>query len=89
MLPSLRLQSTTIPFPVLTHADSTLSSSLTNGGTAGLFWTYVIVALGFLLVYASLAEMASMYASPSVAVYTVAETVSQGANLWRPVSLGV
>ena len=33
---------------------------ITNGGTAGMFWSYVIVVAGYLLVYASLAEMASM-----------------------------
>jgi amino acid transporter len=35
-------------------------SILTNGGTAGMFCGYLIVILGFTMVYASLAEMASM-----------------------------
>jgi len=37
-----------------------LMSVLTNGGTAGLFWGFLIVVVGFMFVYASLAEMASM-----------------------------
>ena len=39
---------------------ATLLSVLTNGGTAGLFWGFVVVVIGFMFVYASLAEMASM-----------------------------
>jgi hypothetical protein len=34
--------------------------SLGNGGTAGLFWSYLIVATGLGFVYASIAEMGSM-----------------------------
>ncbi len=34
--------------------------ALTNGGTAGFFWGWVVVVVGFILVYASLSEMASM-----------------------------
>lgn len=37
-----------------------LSAGLTDGGTAGLIWGFVGVSLGFSLVYASIAEMASM-----------------------------
>ncbi|KAF7513739.1 hypothetical protein GJ744_007790 [Endocarpon pusillum] len=37
-----------------------VTSSLTNGGTAGLFWGYTLVVVAYFLVYASLAEMASM-----------------------------
>ncbi|KAK4561148.1 hypothetical protein LTR86_005103 [Recurvomyces mirabilis] len=33
---------------------------LTNGGTAGLFWGFIIVVTGYIFVYLSLAEMASM-----------------------------
>ncbi|KAF2772311.1 amino acid transporter-like protein [Teratosphaeria nubilosa] len=33
---------------------------LTDGGTAGLFWGYIAVAIGMMFIYASLAEMASM-----------------------------
>lgn len=34
---------------------------LINGGFAGLIWTYVAVFTGFIFVYASMAELASMY----------------------------
>lgn len=34
---------------------------LLNGGSAGLIWTFVIVIGGYSFVFASLAEMASMY----------------------------
>jgi hypothetical protein len=37
-----------------------LSAGLTDGGTAGLIWGFIGVTLGFTLVYASIAEMASM-----------------------------
>ncbi|KAJ5216980.1 hypothetical protein N7468_009988 [Penicillium chermesinum] len=37
-----------------------LSAGLSDGGTAGLIWGFVGVCLGFSLVYASVAEMASM-----------------------------
>ena len=33
---------------------------LTDGGTADLFWGFIAVAIGMTLVYASLAEMASI-----------------------------
>lgn len=33
---------------------------LIDGGTALLFWGFIVVALGMLMVYASVAEMASM-----------------------------
>ncbi|KAK4550795.1 hypothetical protein LTR36_000375 [Oleoguttula mirabilis] len=33
---------------------------LTDGGTADLFWGFIVIALGMMLVYASIAEMASM-----------------------------
>lgn len=37
-----------------------VTSSLTNGGSAGLFWGYILVVMAFFLIYASLAEMTSM-----------------------------
>ncbi|KAK4966430.1 hypothetical protein LTR42_011593 [Elasticomyces elasticus] len=37
-----------------------LFAVITNGGTAGLFWGFIIVAIGYTFVYASLSEMASM-----------------------------
>nr|OQO26121.1 hypothetical protein B0A51_04515 [Rachicladosporium sp. CCFEE 5018] len=36
---------------------------ITNGGTAGLYWSFVIVFGGFLFVYASIAELSSMAAT--------------------------
>jgi hypothetical protein len=38
-----------------------LAAGLTDGGTAGLIWGFIGVSCGFTLVYASIAEMASMY----------------------------
>lgn len=35
-------------------------TSLTDGGTAGLLWGFIVVVAGFYLVYLSIAEMASM-----------------------------
>ncbi|GAA91734.1 amino acid permease [Aspergillus luchuensis IFO 4308] len=37
-----------------------LTSGLTDGGTAGLIWGFIIVTAGFALVFASIAEMASI-----------------------------
>ena len=37
-----------------------LGAILTNGGTAGMFWGFLLVAVGYTFVYASLSEMASM-----------------------------
>ena len=39
---------------------STIGVSLSNGGTAGLFWNYIIVAISLGFVYASIAELGSM-----------------------------
>jgi hypothetical protein len=39
---------------------STIGVALPNGGTAGLFWNYLIAAVGLAFVYASIAEMGSM-----------------------------
>ena len=46
---------------VLSPFSSTLAVSLSNGGTAGLFWNYVIGAVGLGFVYASIAELGSVY----------------------------
>lgn len=40
-----------------------LLALITNGGTAGMFWSFVLVASGYLIVYASMAEMSSMVRS--------------------------
>ena len=56
------------------HAEPALSCSrsigvaLPNGGTAGLFWNYVIGAIGLGFVYASIAELGSMSVSNSCAI---------------------
>ncbi len=34
--------------------------SLLNGGTAGLIWGYLIVWVGYMMVFATIAEMASL-----------------------------
>jgi hypothetical protein len=47
----------------LARADNSfrsLSLSLLNGGTGGLFWNFIIVCFGFAAVYASLAELGSV-----------------------------
>jgi choline transport protein len=48
---------------ILSIWETVLATSvfaLSNGGTAGLIWGYLIVMIGFGFVVASLAEMASM-----------------------------
>lgn len=48
---------------ILSTWEAVLATSvfaLSNGGTAGLIWGYLIVMVGFGFVVASLAEMASM-----------------------------
>jgi choline transport protein len=49
---------------ILSSWETVLATSvfaLSNGGTAGLIWGYLIVMIGFGFVVASLAEMASMW----------------------------
>lgn len=46
--------------------DRLLGVGLMNGGTAGLVWGFIVVTVGFALVFASIAEMASMWAYPWV-----------------------
>lgn len=48
------------PFPSTDMPDRQLGLGLLNGGTAGLIWGFVACIVGFSLVYASLAELASM-----------------------------
>jgi hypothetical protein len=45
---------------VANHSLSTFGLALVNGGTAGLFWNYIIAAIGLGFVYSSIAELASM-----------------------------
>jgi hypothetical protein len=42
---------------------------LVNGGTAGMFWGFLFVLLGWTVVYLSLSEMASMLVAPSVKIF--------------------
>lgn len=39
---------------------TTISTIVTNGGTAGVIWAFLIVFVGFSFVYLSIAEMTSM-----------------------------
>jgi hypothetical protein len=54
------------------YQSSVFSFVLTDGGTALLFWGFIVIGLGMMLVYASLAEMASMYVCRS---FTTAKTI--------------
>jgi hypothetical protein len=45
---------------LLTPFSRTIGVALPNGGTAGLFWNYIIAAVGLGFVYASIAELGSM-----------------------------
>ena len=40
---------------------SNLLFSLTDGGTAGIFWGYTVVVIASIFIYLSVGEMASMY----------------------------
>ena len=44
--------------------NRTATFGLTNGGTAGAIYIYIITFIGFGLAVISMAEMASMYQSP-------------------------
>ena len=58
---------------------------LIDGGLAGLVWTYLGAYAGFLMVIASMAEMASMRVT-AIEILTLL-TVYQGPNIWRSISL--
>lgn len=45
---------------------TTLTTSLNDGGTAGLLWGFIVVVIGFSFVYLSIAEMASMAGSTRI-----------------------
>jgi len=61
---------------------------LIDGGTADLFWGFIVVAIGMSLVYASLAEMASMCVTVLVLSRTYTEGVFQVPYGWRAIPLG-
>ncbi|KAK1144230.1 hypothetical protein N8T08_005643 [Aspergillus melleus] len=50
-----------------------LGTGLMNGGTAGLVWGFIIVTLGFSLVFASIAGMASMASTSGAQYHWVSE----------------
>lgn len=58
----------------------TCTFALINGGTAGLVWGYFIVWMGYLLVFATISEMASMYVlsigALDVAVHVLIDVLS-------------
>ena len=41
--------------------ESNLLFSLTDGGTAGIFWGYTVTVIASIFIYLSIGEMASMY----------------------------
>ena len=65
--------------------------ALTNGGTAGFFWGWILVTIGFFLVYASLSKMASMaptsggqyhwYAQPKRGQHVDSRTIADALTL--------
>ncbi|KAK3324505.1 amino acid permease [Cercophora scortea] len=54
--------------------------SLFNGGTAGMIWGYLIVWMGYMLVFASIAEMASMAPTSGGQYHWVSEFAPAGAQ---------
>lgn len=69
---------------------ATMLPVLNNGGTAGLFWGFLLIAGGYVMVYASLAEMASMVRPPALSRRdAILQTnTSLGRDLRRTVRLG-
>lgn len=64
--------------------------TLMTGGFANLFWGFLVNVCGMLFVYASIAELASMYASNRIkSMFLVARLkITQVSNCWRAISLG-
>jgi hypothetical protein len=46
---------------LLSPFSSSLGVAFVNGGTAGLFWNFLITTVGLSFLYASIAELGSMY----------------------------
>ncbi|KAI5364589.1 Putative amino acid/polyamine transporter I [Septoria linicola] len=59
---------------------TTISSVLTNGGTAGVIWGYIVVVVGFSFVYMSIAEMTSMAPTSGGQYHWVSEFAPQPAQ---------
>jgi hypothetical protein len=61
--------------------------TLMTGGFPNLFWGFIVNVCGMLFVYASIAELASMYVHyRTVAPRTVLLTMSQVTYCWRSIS---
>ena len=74
----------------LTQQARLLTFVLIDGGLAGFVWGYVAIVIGFMFVYASLGEMASMSVNPMTKYQElVMLNCMQGANLRRTISLGI
>ena len=67
------------------NRDSASTFGLINGGLAGLVWTYLGAYAGFLMVIASMAEMASMRVQSLKSRLLL--TAYQGPNIWRSIPL--
>lgn len=48
-------------FAELVVTGSNVLFSLTDGGTAGIFWGYTVTVIASIFIYLSIGEMASMY----------------------------
>ena len=67
-----------------------LTFVLIDGGLAGFVWGYVAIVIGFMFVYASLGEMASMSVNPMTKYQeSLILNCIQGADLRGTISLGV
>ncbi|PPJ50565.1 hypothetical protein CBER1_06298 [Cercospora berteroae] len=67
---------------------TTIASVLTNGGTAGVIWGYIVVVLGFSFVYMSIAEMTSMSPTSSGQYAWVSEFAPQPAQKFLSYLMG-
>ncbi len=65
----------------------TVAFRLLNGGTAGLIYDYIAVAILFMLVNVYMAEMASMVSSPPSGAPAASDD-DEGAHIWWSISLG-
>jgi len=59
---------------------TTLTTSLTDGGTAGLLYGFIVVTIGFSFVYLSIAEMASMAPTSGGQYHWVSEFAPKSAQ---------
>lgn len=66
-----------------------LLTSLVDGGTAGLIWGFLAVSIGFLFVYLSLAEMASMAPTAGGQYHWVSEFAPRSAQKFLSFIVGM